>query len=720
MREAAGVELGSLAEKGALLEGSAGEESEAPSAISSATRRQEMVFGLKALLEDSERILKFLASEEFPDYGTLQGFQTPDSWASKSLRKLLKRLRVSCEDFEDSEDLVPFDVKTTVQKLIGARHWQEVGDGQWRPDALFQMANLVTFAVEILGPSAQTGGEYGVLEIMRDQFPSPFTYGFKESAESPLNKGYSNLLRETFEVGLEIRTQCAISLMLKRRAERNFDPDDVLDQIFYLGDEEITQLTGFRVEGLSVEDRCLPKKFENEVLERIQTMKVHFSEHIESSVDIRSLQASFPWQNFIAKTISWVQARAAELSQQISFQGGIDEIQRGLAKQSNLRRSKTPNKVSPNFLQESADLNNQVETSALDSTTTTSGLPVQTKGKAKSVRKSLLEEAKRLKQLTAQLPQGFGLAAKPLQEARSPRSMNVMSRPPPGNGFDEPPRSSLTQLLGDPSVEVGPVAEVVTTIEIQSRQSNKENIDTRPRPKTLLDRQDGAQRIQWEEEGEEVHSGNRRTHKSHRKRGRDLKNEDGHDDGEDAFGRTIAVAPDRRRKELRDRTGQHLASHNSSSSRHPPEIPESVHGQDEIHQHLGSHRARISVSPRHERKSQRPPSPSQPSRYPPMSSHSTNTPASSSPPPRTAQQIAQVREMAKRNVGRIKPRDVQSRSPYDEREEMRLLELIEDYGTSYALIKQMDDSHPDGPLLQNRTQVQLKDKAMEMKFSWLK
>lgn len=97
-----------------------------------------------------------------------------------------------------------------------------------------------------------------------------------------------------------------------------------------------------------------------------------------------------------------------------------------------------------------------------------------------------------------------------------------------------------------------------------------------------------------------------------------------------------------------------------------------------------------------------------------------NTRPSSSAPASTARHLERVRESARRMVAITVPRRVQSRTTYSQAEEERLIELIEEHGSSYTYIKQMDERHPNGPLLLERTQVHLKDKAQELKFQCLK
>ncbi len=65
-------------------------------------------------------------------------------------------------------------------------------------------------------------------------------------------------------------------------------------------------------------------------------------------------------------------------------------------------------------------------------------------------------------------------------------------------------------------------------------------------------------------------------------------------------------------------------------------------------------------------------------------------------------------------------RPVQNRRGYTADEVDRLVEMIALYGTGWARILREDMTHPEGSVLQNRTQVQLKDKARNMKLDALK
>ena len=68
----------------------------------------------------------------------------------------------------------------------------------------------------------------------------------------------------------------------------------------------------------------------------------------------------------------------------------------------------------------------------------------------------------------------------------------------------------------------------------------------------------------------------------------------------------------------------------------------------------------------------------------------------------------------------MQPKRVQSRTPWSEVEEEKLIALIEQFGTSYALLKTKDKEEEPRHVLQHRDQVALKDKARNMKVNFLK
>jgi protein TBF1 len=110
----------------------------------------------------------------------------------------------------------------------------------------------------------------------------------------------------------------------------------------------------------------------------------------------------------------------------------------------------------------------------------------------------------------------------------------------------------------------------------------------------------------------------------------------------------------------------------------------------------------------------------------PLHDFGTRFPSSTAPASLPAgTPYSQINQIAKQNVLATKERDnkhiLQQRKPYTEEEVHRLMDLIAiNQGPKYAKILKDDEKHPAGPLLQGRSQVQLKDKARNIKMDFLK
>lgn len=87
----------------------------------------------------------------------------------------------------------------------------------------------------------------------------------------------------------------------------------------------------------------------------------------------------------------------------------------------------------------------------------------------------------------------------------------------------------------------------------------------------------------------------------------------------------------------------------------------------------------------------------------------------SNPPSSQAENYKKVKSSAKLRTA-VLPKKVQSRKPWSDQETQRLIEMIEEYGTSWALLKMKDKES----ILGSRDQTALKDKARNMKVDYLK
>jgi hypothetical protein len=87
-------------------------------------------------------------------------------------------------------------------------------------------------------------------------------------------------------------------------------------------------------------------------------------------------------------------------------------------------------------------------------------------------------------------------------------------------------------------------------------------------------------------------------------------------------------------------------------------------------------------------------------------------------PPSALQLYKEVNQAARSMTNALRPKLPQQRVPWSEEEIDRLIELIEEHGTSWSRLKKIDEK--SGHILANRDQVALKDKARNMKFDFMK
>ena len=92
----------------------------------------------------------------------------------------------------------------------------------------------------------------------------------------------------------------------------------------------------------------------------------------------------------------------------------------------------------------------------------------------------------------------------------------------------------------------------------------------------------------------------------------------------------------------------------------------------------------------------------------------------SAPPASSGQKYAAANREAVQAKAERRPLLTQVRKKWTVDENDRLITLIEEYGCSWAYLKQVDEAHPDGPRLEDRDQVALKDKARNMRHDFHK
>jgi hypothetical protein len=202
-------------------------------------------------------------------------------------------------------------------------------------DLVVYLANLAVFAKQLI-PSDRR--EKAVFDALRQldsyQFPQLFLSALRKDKEANTATGESGLAKMTFNLALELRVHLAILVMERRASEGDFNPEVVLEEVFF-GDDRSADIRGWDVSGLGGSDGVLPSELHGTVIKQITEIRQSFSTDTGALqrgefVDFDRLKAAFPWDSIVLQLIEWVRWRHREIQTAIKRMGGVKDISRRL------------------------------------------------------------------------------------------------------------------------------------------------------------------------------------------------------------------------------------------------------------------------------------------------------------------------------------------------------------------------------------------------------
>ena len=279
----------------------------------------DMIFYLPDLVDKAEKMMETLAPA-LEDLDThLHNIQKPGS-------QMFRKVRRALQPFDDvkklygQEEMV--DPSVALRGLFGAQDLKAIGDGPWRPDDAIYKANLATLLDLFTPRSAPADRAALPLERLDRCFPQPFSSRIHGRTGTP-STGSSSLSNETFEMALAIRVHFAIQVLKAKQGDLNFDPDMVINQIFF-DPEDTSKLRSWRVEGLGPSDMGPQRRRSIPIV--IDSIKSTFSED-DNSVDHARLERLFPLQSFFTRLVTWTRLRNNEINERLAGVGGSDGLQ---------------------------------------------------------------------------------------------------------------------------------------------------------------------------------------------------------------------------------------------------------------------------------------------------------------------------------------------------------------------------------------------------------
>jgi hypothetical protein len=715
-----------------------------------------MVNALPFLYQYSNSLLNLFSSEDASDLLQLhRDLQQPTSSASKRLNALLEGFMLNRKHYGDD---TPIDLDVAVRALAGLRQGVQIRKGTWRPDAVLYMANLARYISTIYASNENSEEARVTLNSMFNSFPAPFASVSGADTNAPGHSSSDLPVHDTLALVLEIRTQYLFHELSKEHSHPAFDPDEMLRAIFYTDHD--------RLRGVDYMDdfSTLPSGFEVKFTKRITAIRRHFSNDISNPVDFGRLRQEFPYTRFLIRLAKWTQLMTKQHKGVIAEYGGISQIQSGLQDENARRQSpqgdQPPARSQRSIPQRQGEVSHNPEQEELASSRNDLRLPdlpvpkasrkiespKSTMGKPEP-KKSLEWRAKQQQKSHEMLA-----AIKARKAAEAAGNARDMLPPVVGahtydlhtGGDDEliltsPPRTQDAPALSQQGLTV------LATLKTHAEQSNKENIDnSRAGKMAFIDRQSGAERITFDSQ-DEVPTVPGKT--SAKRMALETDTDDEEDDFEvdtrtaqpvhagqksnqasytrGSSRRSKAASKEYTSSGLLHKKARVERTHRNVITDEEYDIEEEEEEEDDDDDVAASSKLRREEANRnqHRRSSSIPPT----QRLPLHERH--NGPPSSSAPvrgssaiPPIGTQVSLINQEARQNTAKrlVKRRQPQQRSRWTEVEVERLVELIEDYGVSWAYLLTMDGEHPQGAVLQQRDQTSLKDKARNMKIDFLK
>jgi hypothetical protein len=641
------------------------------------------------------------------------------------------------------------DPDIITQKLVEQMADAEIVEGPWQPHPVLYQANLALQIVRVLDADNKVRETY--VQDAFNSFPQSFCGDGRFDAgydDDLMWEVYTDILTQQYIIGVETKSG-------KNHPE--FDPDVYLSDVFL---DDAKNVKGWPIES-TMEGN----------LRRMDAIRGFFDAS-KKFVDLEALTAQFSWEDFAVRVTRWSMARKDELEQTIAEVGGVNEISARLAN-GDLGGLKDLNSPEPELQDDpmedpaattpAADDSAEIPSRSSTSESGPSGEQWSVAAKSgsanragqsakKSMPKPAIKEFRQVLQTIQQTPtvppgDGQDLVAPDgsllvREEApRSPSSDRGNAAAPDTNddqplGFDddESEQADPDTIAGATEPDAPEEAEIVLTqqtktvmdiVREQNRQSDKENAEgSRAKPRSIMDRDPNAVRINWEAHLEaEAMSQAHRSPKRSRTDIVDDSDEDGDhfETDERQAKRPRPTQPARRQDDFNETPHRRVTS--SSQPAKTATAPSGSNRQP-LGPILSSHRVAPSSSAPARPTSSLPTS----SRLPPSHQAPPIHNAQSSPSPSPEPILTQVKlvntaakeQTAIRKDLRPHLRPPQIRRAYTEEETHRLMGMIALYQTGWARILKEDNVHEDGPMLQGRSQVQLKDKARNLKMDWLK
>ncbi|KAH7380173.1 hypothetical protein BKA66DRAFT_442486 [Pyrenochaeta sp. MPI-SDFR-AT-0127] len=293
-----------------------------------------MVKHLRKLCDSADEFLEYLAPENGTiddDMHNIREIQKPDSDFTEEYRDFDVELNVHLKHFK-SEEHNYIHIRAIHRALF-----HSIGDAaaaQSGLDLILYLTNLVIFTKQMIHSDRGEKYIWDALRQLDNSFPSNFMRSLVHEEESTL-MGQSKLVDETYNLALDLRTQLAILVLQRSYDETKANSDEIIEEVFFRSDfsqeEGGSPLRGWGVSLADGAEAALPPTVQDFIIKRIHQIRQYFpadDDLSEQGTNARldDLANDFPWVATVMRILHWVRLRRRELQAVIDDIGGATAI----------------------------------------------------------------------------------------------------------------------------------------------------------------------------------------------------------------------------------------------------------------------------------------------------------------------------------------------------------------------------------------------------------
>ncbi|KPI36762.1 uncharacterized protein AB675_11795 [Cyphellophora attinorum] len=677
-----------------------------------------IIEALPSVWEDSIQLIQFFAKNR-NSLEQLQDGADPSIFLFKRCKRLV-------EGFLD--DRAHFSNRVFINtQLVAHKLRDSVGDdAARRPDAILFAANVVMLLATMITGDIARKDE--VLQLIYPSFPA----GFASLESGGLFS--TNLASETIEFGNILRTQLFIMRVAEAYQEGvSFDPDNYIHDLF------TTDTGAYR--GMEIVDKGEADFNKDMITKFLQSLRQRFvTTSASNPVKLAELEEAYPFADFLQHLIRWSEDRGRELQEAVEAQGGAEAVAQRLV-------GSQPDEI---------DLGYDELAESTEQHVSTPPKPQPRKAAKKKMTKNMAANIARLNEFKAQ-----AAAEETGFDTQSQSSVIPPSIVDRIEVLDEEDQHTAEQLLSannavPPNPDPHQVQRIMRELAERALNEPSSSNPANPRPRPRFDEpQPNARRLSFNDID------------SQQPTPRNKKRAAAPATDDEEFETDKRPAPKRRRQVNNDNIDPQLREELPALDEDDDFTTPGTHPRPTFQTTASPRRLGRPFQPQSANNagpsSTAPPLGAQPTRL----EQTPSIPPSSAPAARretldpegafpASQAFNDARDLAKQEVRKRKTAlanppnpdaaanpdaDVdnsdlppltqraelpatgsgyQVRKPWTPAEEERLITLIGEVGPSYAKILKLDAQHDQGPELEERNQVQLKDKARNIKFAYLK